>query len=477
MNIKDSTIDELKKRKKLPSEKRLKYMYSSFYILFNNWSVVNKIEDLKYIERLYLYINGIDNRKICTCGKYTKFSSSVKGYRDYCSTKCVMLDPINVDKIRKTCIIRYGVDNASKSDIIKAKKVETSISNSGVEYNSQRSEMRERLSSLMHINSSKLNKAQRKNRDNYIIDKLKKFDENIQYVGYDIDEMVYICKCDKGHEFKINKNNLNDRIRYNNRICTVCNKIGSGSDAENKLYEFISSKVDNVLRNQRMLDGKELDVYLPDLNIAFEYNGIYWHSSKYKDKNYHLDKTNKSLEKGIHLIHIYEDEWLSKRDIVQSMILNVIGELPNIDCYEVSTIDMELSKSFLTNNHIKGYIDSDVSLGLFNNANLVSLMSFNKINNSEWEIIRFCDILYKNVIDSHHKLFNYFKDNYNFKEVTTCLDRSWNNGNLYEEIGFELLYITEPNYCYVSGNKRYFELKENYNLLYDSGDLKYSYKY
>ena len=58
------------------------------------------------------------------------------------------------------------------------------------------------------------------------------------------------------------------------------------------------------------LEGQELDIVLPDLGLAFEYNGVYWHSEKFKDKNYHLNKTNTLKENiGYKLIHINSDEW------------------------------------------------------------------------------------------------------------------------------------------------------------------------
>jgi len=68
---------------------------------------------------------------------------------------------------------------------------------------------------------------------------------------------------------------------------------------------------------------------LPDLKIAFEFNGLYWHNEEHKPNNYHLNKTELCEEKGIQLIHIWEDDWRYKQDIVKSMILNKLGKTPN----------------------------------------------------------------------------------------------------------------------------------------------------
>lgn len=47
-------------------------------------------------------------------------------------------------------------------------------------------------------------------------------------------------------------------------------------------------------------------------------------SEKFKDKNYHINKVNKSLEKGIQLIHIWEDVWDNQTDMIKEKIINLI---------------------------------------------------------------------------------------------------------------------------------------------------------
>ncbi len=69
-------------------------------------------------------------------------------------------------------------------------------------------------------------------------------------------------------------------------------------------------------------EGKrfELDIYLPEYNLGIEYHGLYWHSTKFKDKSYHKEKYLFFKEKDIPLIQIFENEWVLKRDIVKSII-------------------------------------------------------------------------------------------------------------------------------------------------------------
>ena len=99
------------------------------------------------------------------------------------------------------------------------------------------------------------------------------------------------------------------------------------SSIEGELTDFIKSIYGGVviINTRTVIGPKELDIYLPELNIAFEYCGLYWHSELYgMPRAYHLNKLNACTYKGIRLIQIFENEWLSKKSIVLSRIKNVI---------------------------------------------------------------------------------------------------------------------------------------------------------
>ena len=67
-------------------------------------------------------------------------------------------------------------------------------------------------------------------------------------------------------------------------------------------------------------------MYFPELKVGIEYNGLYWHSEEMgKDRNYHFNKSLECYDKGIRLIHVFEDEWLYKQDIVKSKIKHILG--------------------------------------------------------------------------------------------------------------------------------------------------------
>ena len=244
--------------------------------------------------------------------------------------------------------------------------------------------------------------------------------------------------------------------------CLDCGK--KYDKSELAIIEFIKSLNINIKHNDRkILNGKELDIFIPEYNLAIEYNGLYWHSEEYLNKDYHLNKTNECEANSIQLIHIFEDEWLYKRDIIKSRLKNIFGLTEN-KIYGRKCVIKEVtskdSKDFLDNNHIQGNINTTINIGLYYNNKLVSLMTFNKprlgigTNFNGYELSRFCNKLDTTVIGGADKLLKYFIKTYNPKEIISYADRRWSQGNLYEKIGFTKKNINKPNYSYIIGLNR-----------------------
>ncbi len=257
------------------------------------------------------------------------------------------------------------------------------------------------------------------------------------------------------------------RRSYNSEeICLNCNPVIFGSSGmEREVGELIS----NNYTGQIMLNYKgissELDIYLPDLNLAFEFNGLFWHSSEFKDKNFHFNKTKDCEKNGISLMHIWEDDWIYKKDIVKSIILNKIGKSKKIwarKCEIKEIKDNEIVRNFLENNHIQGFVGSKIKLGLFHENEMVSIMTFGKFRkplgrsstDNEFEMIRFCNKLNHSVVGGASKLFKYFLSIYNPKKVISYSDISRSNGNMYKKLGFSLSGQSLPNYYYIIDNVR-----------------------
>ena len=237
---------------------------------------------------------------------------------------------------------------------------------------------------------------------------------------------------------------------------------------------------------------------MPDLNLGFEFNGLYWHSNEFKEKDYHLNKTIFFKEKDIRIIHIFEDDWDIKKDIIKSQIKNLLGLTENkIFARKCQVKEITDAKDFLKNNHIQGNVNSIIKLGLYYNEELVSVMTFDnfegrkKMKEKEWNLNRFCNKLNYNVIGGASKLLKYFIKNYNPTRIISYADRIWSNGNLYYQLGFKLVNTTKPDYKYIINGVR--KHKSNFkkskldttltesqemnnkgiNKIYDCGKLKF----
>ena len=296
--------------------------------------------------------------------------------------------------------------------------------------------------------------------------------DKYEYLNYDYKTQSLLIRCPNHGEFW---QSIGNHV-YNREGCKRCGI--QNSDNEFEMADFISnvSGVTDVMQNKiGLLEGKyELDIYIPDKKIAFEYDGVYWHSEEYRDKNYHLEKTKQCEKRGIRLIHIFEDEWLYKQDIVKSMIKNIFGQTTNriyARTCELKEVDTKDARRFLDENHLQGYCNSSVRFGLYHKDKLVSLMAFGKtrhfVGNKkyEWELVRFCNKLDTNVVGGASKLLKHFIEMYKPKSIVSYADRRWSNGNLYEKLGFEKYGESKPNYYYVNGTRRIYRFNLRKSVL------------
>lgn len=246
--------------------------------------------------------------------------------------------------------------------------------------------------------------------------------------------------------------------------CPKCAKKITQSKYELKLIDMIRKNSDLTVieKDRKILNGQELDIYIPEKKVAIEVDGLYWHCDDYKDKNYHINKTNACKEKGIRLIHVFDDD---NYEIVESKIQHILGlhkDLPKIyarKCY-VEEITTKQKNQFLKNNHLQGPDNATIRLGLWYPEDdgdlLVSVMTFRKPQNNkyDYELSRFANDNDYRVIGSFGKLFKYFERNYEWNNILTYADLRYSVGDLYYKNGFELDHISQPSYFYFNRNTK-----------------------
>lgn len=263
--------------------------------------------------------------------------------------------------------------------------------------------------------------------------------------------------------------------------CRKCHH--NTSQGETELLSFIKEHYSGTIitNDRKVLNGKEIDILLPDLSLGFEYDGVIWHSEKFRDKDELLNKTKSAETQNIRLIHIFDDEWSTKKEICKSRVLNYLGKSKRIyarKC-QIEEVSNKEAKDFLDSNHIQGAINSSYNIALIYEGNIVSLMTFGKLRTNlsqkaeegKYEMLRFCNLNNKTVIGGASKMLKYFIKTYSPKEIISYADRRWSNGHLYEALGFTFVHDTPLNYSYVS--KTGFKRINRFNLRKDVLIRKY----
>lgn len=507
----------------------LKSNYNSEYLKVKEFQTNNNFNDLKFSNVIYNYIKNIIEIPKCNfCKKENKrFIGFKEGYNDFCSKKCAakFSKSNSIQKRKQNTFNKYGVYHTSQLESVKEKQKNTNIDKYGFKSPTLNISVREKQEATMMLKYG----VKYTGNSDYLMNKVfdsrfNKYKESIYKTYYDLNIIEILkegelkIKCDVcSQEYIIKTDFLRLRhLRYKVNPCTFCNPNNSYKyTGQNEIYEFINQYNLNIIKNERsILNGKEIDIYLPDQKLGIEFNGLYWHSTLFKDKLYHLNKKKTCEDFGVNLIHIWEDDWIFKKEIIKSRLLNLIGITPNKiwarKC-KIIEVDNKTAKIFLEENHLQGFIYSSYNLALIFNEEIVSIMTFGKFRrslglydiNDNWELYRFCNKINFNVVGAFSKLLNFFEKNKRPKLLLTYTNRDWsNNNNIYNTSGFELISSTPVNYWYFDSKnvKRHHRfsfrkdklikegydknktekqimIEKGYNIIYDCGSLKYLKKY
>ncbi len=234
------------------------------------------------------------------------------------------------------------------------------------------------------------------------------------------------------------------------------------SKYEKEIQEFLTNNNIKFETNRQILEGKEIDILIPDLKIGIEFDGLKWHTEWFgkKSHRYHLEKTEICNKHGYGLIHIFEDEYFFHKDIVfnkLSHILHLDNNKPKImgrKC-EIKQIRMSDAKDFLEKYHIQGYVASSIYLGAYYNDELVAVMTFKNgsMRNACWELSRFASNYNYICQGIGGKLFGYFVKEFKPNKIVSFADRRWtinSTENLYTKLGFKFDRFNPPDYKYYS---------------------------
>ena len=175
-----------------------------------------------------------------------------------------------VSQIKATCLDRYGFDHPLKSEEVKAKVVASKKMKYGPNW------------------------SEYLNRRHYSPNLLQEIDNGLPSITGPTDAIFKnISTASTYTLIKKYRSDLN---------------VNTSSMVEQEIRNYIKEGYgfDVISNTRRVIKPLELDIWIPELNLAFEFNGTYWHSKDKIDRFYHQRKSMLAKEKGIRLIHLYE---------------------------------------------------------------------------------------------------------------------------------------------------------------------------
>lgn len=457
---------------------------------------------------------------ICqSCGKEFEYTCRPTEKPLHCSQKCIndgkkktVKAKYGVDNVSQTASVRQKISDANSSEEVREKRRQTSLQNWGVDNPAKSTEVRKKMSDVM---SSKnyLEKRRKTCIERYGTDspmqndevKAKQHQTNIDRYGMaghphkreDFMKMVVDpSKVDDYLSFRSDPasyitlhysespsiSQLKDALGvtdtpiYDVLTAYNCSDMisHSHSNMEEEVVQYLKSilPTTTILRNDRtVIKPQEIDIFLPEYNIGIECNPASTHNSSKSDPwgappksyKYHQTKSLLAQKNGVFIFHIFGYEWANRRDIIQSMLMNLFHE----NVYSIGARETEVKilstskcKKFLEENHRQGYTAFNLGLGLIAKGTdrIVSVMTFshtrptigrrNSDDEGSWELSRFCSVSGTNVCGGASKLFKYFLKTVNVSKVISFSDIAHTRGGLYETLGFKQVSVSSPSYVW-----------------------------
>lgn len=418
---------------------------------------------------------------------YVKWRKEHNSYNIYCSSKCAHSDSTIKEKTKKTNLkkygvtcamhnkninskikdklrIRYGVDNVSQIPEVKEKKRKISLIKFGTDYPLQSSSVRAKINKTnLEKYGSKNFLASKDGKDKIQKTIQKKYNRNFtnqQHIPTKVLEQLNDKNWVYEQHFILKKSliqiaqdlNINDTTvgKYLHKHHLTAQHYFT-STGQNNIENFLQKHNIKIIKNSRtIIPPYELDIFLPDYNLAIEYCGLYWHSEQNgKHKNYHKTKLQLCNKIGIRLLTIYEDEWVNKQIIIEQKILAILGKDNREKIYarkcNIVNVSLKDKSAFFERTHIQGNGASSINIGLISGDELVAIVGFVEQKN-QYYLNRYATS--KMVVGGFSKLLKYFENNYKRKKIVSFADLRWSDGSLYKRCGFVLDKILSPDYYY-----------------------------
>ena len=334
--------------------------------------------------------------------------------------------PIIRSKVIATNTERYGFSCSSKSPAVKDKAIAGNNNKFGVDYTGQR-----------HLPKDAILLGQDKD---WLIEQHHAQHRSITEIAISIGySPTALQRIFKRHNIRI--------IRHPH------------SNGEMDMLDFINTntQTDVIQGDRELLQGFELDIYIPSMALAIEYNGVYWHRETHtRDSLYHLSKTSKCNDHGITLLQFWDLEWIYKRPQVEQTILKHI--LPtNTDDNTIVHPTTEQIHHFIATTQPHTKFSYSSSLGLEVDGVLCCVMLFNQINNGVHDMW----VGVSSPFPNPRILLDLYSNTHPVNIVCVVADIRLGEWDMYEQLGFTEVMVESPKCKYFSNGSTSLTTKQN----------------
>lgn len=410
---------------------------------------------MKYVgmdikQSLYMFYNNIESVPVCVCGQPVKFHGYKYGFSKFCSPACASNDSEVRSKMIQTIVDRYGEDYRT---IFNEKTANTKLEKYGdSKYNNQDKMKSTCLERYGVDNAMKCTNTQDKSKQTC----LEKYGSEY-YITSDMAALRRQQFLNKTKETCIKKYGVPCVMQDNeikSRAQETClKKYGvdwncmrkeahNSHNMRSKPNEYFASLLDLAeisYEREYVVGVKSFDFrignYLVEINPSATHN-VMWNpfGGKILQKDYHLEKTQIGVAVGFQVIHVWDWDDINK-------IINIVGTKQKIyarKC-QIEIITTNELNNFLETYHLQGTCRGQkIRIGLKYSGELVGVMTFGKPRYNrqyEWELLRLNFGKY-NIIGGAEKMMNYFVKNYDPQSIISYCDNSKFTGHVYSRLGF-----------------------------------------
>jgi hypothetical protein len=219
------------------------------------------------------------------------------------------------EQLKQTCLERFGEESPLKSKEVREKINETVLNYYGETHytKSERYKEKQRLKFYkILINSDRLNH-----------EIIPLFSED-EYKGADITNK-YLWKC-------IKCNNIFEAHIDNGKVprCKICYPHVKSyleklvlQEVKTLLFTKFNKEFEIIENDRKILEGKEIDILIPELQISIEVNGDYWHSLEGVPETDRW-KAETLITKGFKHLVIKEEEWKNSQQFILKKLETIL---------------------------------------------------------------------------------------------------------------------------------------------------------